>query len=208
MAKPKKMDEVKTGEEQVCKECNRPYYWGYYYPPQQQAKESKKYFGAPAWVWAIIVVVIIIVVMFVLAIFSFISLFGPTEDTETRDFDVIVADGGHYRYTLGYFYNEDVELDLDIDLVNGSNFDVYIMDKDQYESAYGKESELFLAFAAIHSHENVGSLSEKISVPSGDGELYLVIDNSDNPLSEYDADPQGPVFVHVEIEVTTIFYFD
>ena len=205
MVKEKKMDDVETGEEAVCKECQRPYYWGHYYPPPK--KEPKKYFGAPAWAWVLIIVIILVVIMFVSAFIAYVSLFEPTEDSETQSFDVIISENGHYKYTLGYFYYEEMDVGLDIDLINGSSFDVYIMTNDQYESVYGSEDDSVLAFASIYSKEDIKSLSEDINVPSGEGELYLVIDNSVNPLSDNDADPEGTINVHVDIETTMIFYW-
>jgi hypothetical protein len=206
MSEEKQNEEVKTGKEAVCKECKRPYYWGYYYPPPK--RESKKYFGLPGWLWAVVILITLLLLFIIIPFIVFFSMIEPTEDTQTYSFDVKIAENGHYKYTLGFYYYEDIDVILDIHLLNGSNFDVYIMNDDQYESVYGSENDSVLAFATIYSMENVNSLSDEITVPSNEWELYLVIDNSANPLSENDAEPEGPIEVQVKIEITTMFYWD
>ena len=41
-----------------------------------------------------------------------------------------------------------------------------------------------------------------------DGPFYLVVDNKQNPLTDGDADPIGPVTVHIWVETTETLIWD
>lgn len=176
-------------------------YPSYYYPPP--TKPTKEPISIKLIV-GIIVLIIVVVFVFLMAISYLLFSEVPTDD-QTYEFDVIIDSGGHYRYTLDeYYYYDDTEVELDIYSTNGSFYDVYVMNQDQYDSAYGNGGNSTKAFAAMYSKENVKQVSDKFDLPSNaQGPIYLIIDNKATELTKNDADPAGEISVTAKITITT-----
>jgi hypothetical protein len=205
---PSKEVEVRKGRSQEsthCPECSRPYT---YFPPPHN--EPKKYFGLPLWVILIVIIVIFIPVVFVFFIVGpFLTFFDPSETVETDSFDVTILEGGHYKYTIEEYYHDDMDIELEVMSKSGTEFDVYIMEEDQYRAAYGGGSSTMMAFSSKYAQENVFQVSGEVSIPEGstDG-LYLVIDNKQTDITDGDADPEGPIEVNVRIKTTMYIQWD
>jgi hypothetical protein len=194
----------KEPKDQVCPECERPYW---YAPPVP--RESKKYFGLPLWGWLLIIIFVVFGIIIIMVIASFIFWYEPETYEEDYSFDVIITEGGHYKYTISEYYYDDIELKLSITTLNGTNFDIYIMDDDQYDAAYGSENANLSAFSTLYSLENVNEVDEMISIPRGRGEgLNLIIDNRDTGITENDAVPEGVLNIKVDLTIIETYTWD
>jgi hypothetical protein len=195
-------------DDNLCPSCNRPYY---YMPPK--SVESKKYKGIPVWTWALIIVIIVMVVISITVVYAIVNLFDSSDREENYSFEVILAEGGHYKYTIDRYWNDETEISLDISSAGGEKFDVYIMDTDQYDNTYGiynheNENVTMAAFAAIYIKEDISELSDDTIIQGGWDGLYLIIDNMDAELTKNDAVPEGTITVSVELTVVTTFFID
>jgi hypothetical protein len=197
--KPEKQNDVVD----YCPKCNRPFY---YYPMQYSVprqNDSKSWnriiFGS------IIAVIFIIIILFFAAIFSTIRNFEPEYDTQKYNYDVIISDGGHFKYSLDWIYFDETEIALDITEKNNKHFDIYIMDTDQYENSYGNQNMSFMAFSSLYSKENITGMNETIKLQAWHDEYHLIIDNMDTPLIIDDAIPNGTINLKVKISTKTEF---
>ncbi len=192
----------------VCPTCGKPvYYFPYYY---HGTKESKKILGIPAWGLVVIIVVAFLIFACFVANFLMFGFFGPFEDIETYSTEVIISEGGHFKYSLGYFYDEN-EVTFNVSSKDGKNFDVYFMDEDQYQNAYGSSNTSTIAFSAFYSNENISQIIDTFELQGqhiGFKEIYFVIDNRDTSITPEDATPEGMITVDVKITIKTVFYVD
>jgi hypothetical protein len=194
----------------VCPTCKKP---TYQYPYQNLGPpKSQKFFGLPIWALVIIFVVILIfgcaIIGFILLSFGPYGPFGPGEYTDTYSTEVIISEGGHFKYSLGYMY--DYKIELNISSKNGNQFDVYIMDEDQYENAYGSTNTSILAFSVQYSYENVSQVDDTIEISEDIPEyksLYLILDNRKVEITPNDADPIGTITVDLNIEITSSYHY-
>ena len=190
-----------------CPTCYKPYY--NYYKEPKKSDSGKKFLRVPVWMWVIILSIIVVTSCFIVGVLLF-PWDGPPDHTETYSTEVIIAQGGHFKYTLGYFYTED-EITLNISSQNGETFDVYIMDEDQYENAYNSINLSIIAFSAFYSSENVDEIVDTVDLSeaaSGYGnEYFLVIDNRNTPLTPNDASPEGPITVEINLIITSDSYY-
>jgi len=120
--------EDKTSNQQFCEKCGRPFYQAVPRPPE------KRFMNIKTNNWIIIIIVIFVVGLLVAGGFLFsVFLSSGWEDySETTEFSdtVYIADGGHFKYACGYLGNND-EINVSVSLINGSSFDLYIMNIDQ-----------------------------------------------------------------------------
>lgn len=123
--------------------------------------------------------------------------------------DVAISEGGHFKYTCGYLTNGD-EIQISITVKEEGPVDVYIMQSDQYEGAYGVSNTSVISFSALFKKENIIQLNETycLNKSIGWGEIYVVIDNRDTPLTLNDATPTGSVLVKTEIKTIEMYEFD
>lgn len=179
----------------------------YPYPPYsqpQRAPPPQKQGMSPGLIVAIVLVVVLVVVgIAAFMFFSFLSSIQdePWEDTQDFESDVEIAEGGHFRYTLTQFWQEEMEVNLTVSLLQGASFDVYIMDGDQYENAYGNASTG--AFSAVDRWQNVTNVYDIVTYEEVEGPLYLVVDNVRMAHVAGSAHPTGPI--HVELELHLVY---
>ena len=152
------------------------------------------------WLLLIIICVLLVVMS------GCVSPYDPSSDTQEYETEVIIAEGGHYKYALDWVYYEELEVELEISSSDNKNFDVYIMDNDQYENAY-EQNDTIIAFSAYFSKENVTKVDEKVDLPARYF-YYLVIDNKDTPLTPNDATPDGVITLDVYVKYTSTYYLD
>ena len=155
----------------------------------------------PVLLAAIAIVVVIVAGGILLAVWFFGQLESSAED-ETYEFEteVIVAEDGHFRHTLMEDWGDTATVNISVQSLSGDNCDIYIMDEDQYESAYGNATTG--SFSAIYKWENLTSMEEVIVFQSTRPFLYLVVDNTDNPLTPSDAVPDGTITVALRVVTT------
>jgi len=159
---------------------------------------------SPGLIVGIVLVVVLVVVAIAVFLFlSFISTIGDEswEDTEDFESDVQIAEGGHFRFVLTEFWQDELEVNLTVSLLAGGRFDVYIMDGDQYENAYGNASTG--AFSALARWQNVTNVLDLVTYQDVEGPLYLVVDNVGMDHVPGSARPSGPV--HVDVELHLVF---
>jgi hypothetical protein len=197
--------------EQICPTCNRPYYYYPQYspyptpppvPPRRDRKSDRT---------IILVVVAVFIIFFIIFLGFMVMLFSSFEpQTNKRDFEteVIISEGGHFKYYLDDIYDDDLEVELDITSEDGKYFDVYIMELSQYELIYNNENESFISFSSYYSLENVSRVDDTIKLNEEYGTFYLVIDNTDNPLTVSDAIPQGTITLDLKVTISITYVWD
>ncbi len=179
----------------------------YAYPPYSQSRQAPpapKQGMSPGLIIAIVLVVVLVVVGIAVALFlSFIGTIQDEtwEDTEDFQSDVHIAEGGHFRYVLTEFWQDELEVNMTISSLEGGRFDVYIMDGDQYENAYGNASTG--AFSAVARWQNVTNVLDLLAYEDVEGPLYLVVDNARMDHVPGSAHPSGPI--HVDVELHLVF---
>ncbi len=168
-----------------------------------QPEGSKK--GKPTSLIIVAVVLVMIGIAVVLGFVFFMSMIGSDSWDEERDFhsDVYIEEGGHFRYVLSESWEERVEVNITISTLEGGSFDLYIMDADQYENAYGNSSTG--SFSAIHSFQNVSAQHISLELEDTRTIYYLVIDNSHMPHVPGSTSPVGPISVDADIHVTYFY---
>ena len=179
----------------------------YYYPPVTPKKDK-------TWIIVIVVIVIIGLVFIAPTIFAFFlfsqfpQLLETEHVTEFSD-DIAISEGGHFKYACGYLSQGD-RIQISIAVKEGGPVDVYIMQSDQYECAYGESNASIMSFSALFKKENITQLNETycLNKSTGGREIYVVIDNRNTPLTLNDATPTGHVLVKTEIKTTVIYGFD
>jgi hypothetical protein len=151
------------------------------------------------------VVLVMIGIAVVLGFLYFISTIGSDSWEEERDFhsDVYIEEGGHFRYMLSESWEERVEVNITISTLEGGSFDLYIMDADQYENAYGNSSSG--SFSSIHSFQNVSAQHVSLELDDPRTIYYLVIDNSHMPHVPGSTSPVGHISVDADIHVTYFY---
>lgn len=173
-------------------------------PPPQYPQRSTTG-GKPGGtnVAVIVVIVVVIVAMLVLgAIFFLFSFLGgidgePWEERVVYETEAHIEDGGHFRYTIAQSWEEEVEVNISVTLLNGTRFDVYIMDEDQYRNAYGNESTG--SFASTFSWQNVSVVSDMVVLRDTRSTFYLIVDNVDMPQVPGSTTPEGPISVDIQL---------
>ncbi len=192
----------------ICPTCGKPVYsYPYHYTG---VKESMRILGIPIWAFIIIILVVFLIFACFVANFLFLGAFEPFENTETYSSEVIISDGGHFKYSLGYSYDED-EITLNISSKDGKSFDIYIMDEDQYQNAYGSSNTSTIAFSANYLNENISQIVDTLELQGqhiGFKEIYLIIDNRDTSITPNDATPDGTITLDVKITIKTVYYWD
>ncbi len=210
----------KSDDLNKCPTCGKA---GYFYPyAPLKSKKPKKFLGLSAGIWVIIIILFLVFGCAIANIFFYPG--GPYDETHTFSTKVIIAEGGHYRHSIGeYYYSDEVKATLDLSSNGGQTFDVYIMNKDQYDNAYGSPNTTGMAFSSLFGWENINRLNDTSDLTeeyqrADDvwgydeyGGLYLVIDNRDNILTFDDSSPQGTITVNLHIKVKTVssssYYF-
>ena len=186
-----------------CPTCAKP---GYSYPyNNKESLTKRKFLKVPISFW--------IMGLFFLIIFScaFIAIFsgpGNYDSRDTFDAEVIIAQGGHFKYSLGYSLND--EYILDISSRDGTNFDVYIMDEDQYENAYDTIDSSIISFSSFYSNENTNGVEDELDFTDERSvykEYFLVIDNRDTRITPNDAQPVGTLTIDVNIIINYFNYY-
>ncbi|MCK5548193.1 MAG: hypothetical protein KAI64_04215, partial [Thermoplasmata archaeon] len=118
-------------------------------------------------------------------------------------------DGGHFKYDLGQDFYSVSEVTLNISSTGGGRFDVYIMDWNEYDNAYGGPNASIMSFTAHYVKENITQIDDFVELP-GDGVYYymywLVIDNRNTPLTPDDATPTGVLTVDLTVTTKNPYY--
>lgn len=152
------------------------------------------------------VILVIIGIGAAFAFIYFISTIGSEPWEEDRDFhsDVYIEEGGHFRFLVTESWEERVEANITVSTLEGGYFDLYIMDADQYDNAYGNSSTG--SFSAIHSFQNVSAQHVSFELVNTRTIYYLVIDNSDMPHVPGSTSPAGHISVDADIHIT--YFYD
>ena len=205
-----------------CPSCKRPYFPHPSYPSHLSYPSHPSYppyprsFGYEKTLFGIRLknwIIILVVFLFIGLPFSFFILMlsyeGSEERTETYSSEATIGEGGHFRYTLGGSYYDELEVAIEISSHNASYFDIYIMDEDQYENSYGIFKDDENSFSATYMNENVTFMNDTVTLPElprYDNNYYLVIDNRETSLTPDDADPKGTI--NVSMKITETYHYD
>ena len=148
-----------------------------------------------------------------IAIFSILILpFGVIGQNDNEEGFIIIhiAKNGHYRSQYFYLYDL-VELEIEVEVIEGGKIDVYLMTENQYSNTYtgfdGNEPSAF-SYLGI-SKENISQFKALYEVPRDDDDDYyyyeydswqicVVLDNQDSNLTDTDAVPIGLVTVKLK----------
>ncbi|UCE73313.1 MAG: hypothetical protein JSV56_09790 [Methanomassiliicoccales archaeon] len=181
----------------------QPYYYnvypGYYYGKRPG---YKKFFGIPSWIWLIILLIILLISCGIIDLLTDWDFYDRDEISEKYSTVILISEGGHFRFDLGYIYSEE-KVKLDIFSKDRKTFDIYIMDLGQYENAYDTQNSSIIAFSTTFAKENIDQIDETIklyrfrSYPWG--QYNLVIDNRNTTLTPNDAIPDGMITVDMNV---------
>jgi hypothetical protein len=190
-------------ENNVCPTCGKS---GYQYPyGKKESIIKKKFIKVPIAFW---IVGLFFLIFFSCFIIAFISWPRPNDTQETYNVEVIIAQEGHFKYSLGYYLDD--EITLNISSRNGENFDVYIMDEDQFENAYDSPNSSIISFSTFYSNENTNRVEDNLDFTDNRNnykEYFLIIDNRDTQLTPDDATPSGTLTLDVEIITDYSYYY-
>ena len=89
------------------------------------------------------------------------------------------------------------EISYDVEVVDGSKIDVYIMPASEYEK-YKNDKK----FNPVVEHQKIYSVDGKYETPD-DQQYYVIVDNWNN-ANHGDANPEGDVVVNMEIEFSAL----
>jgi len=119
------------------------------------------------------------------------SIPGNTQGQKAEHKNYQIPEDMWWEATTGS--DKDDEIEYDIEVVTGSQIDVYIMT----ESEYNQYNQGF-NFNAVVTHEKVMSAKGKYEIPD-DQQYYVIVDNVDN-AHVTDAEPQGTVYANLYVE--------
>ena len=172
-----------------------PYYMPY--PPlprQAPAKDNKNLLIA--------LIVVFIVASAAIGAGFFYSMMSSLDQSGTNDLftgNVTLSTGAHFKVSNGWSGSK---IWIFMNVTSGSNIDVYLMNTPQYDGTYGNYTAAI--FSATSVWENVDTLSQTYEFQNTYiTDLFVVFDNTDNPLRSTDAVPTGTV----EIEAHIISYY-
>jgi len=179
-----------------------PYYYPPYNPYFHQPRKAKKYLGLTLGMWVLITVLGFIG----FSVYGMYALFSSSTDSvmvENFSQEVIIAEGGYFRFIPDDYYYEEIEITLSISERDNKNFDVYLLDEDQFFNAY-YNNVTNVSFSAGYSFENTSVVEQFI--PWTDefyDDLIIVIDNRELDITPNDASPDGKIIVDVDIMIRT-----
>ena len=185
---------------EVCKECNRPFY---YYPPMPIPPPTAPPKGSNKVLYAVVITIVVIVVLIALGMIGFfysLTNLASEDDSEEFNSEVIIADGEYFKYLLYDSWWDELEVELDIRSTDGKRYDVYIMDDQQFQNFY--ENQTVKSFASYYSRENVTQVEDTVKLPSREAKYFLIIDNRDTELTLNDATPSGTITLDVDLKIT------
>jgi hypothetical protein len=156
-------------------------------------------------VWIFIAVVIILTLLLLVWAIGTLPTLDEPDDPIVFETEVIIADGGHFRHTLIDSWSGRQDVTVTITSLTGGPFDVYIMDVDQYENAYGNDTTG--SFSFLFRAENVTQFDFTEELETQEWELIIIVDNTDNPLLAEDATPVGTISVQVRTETQWVAIF-
>ena len=112
------------------------------YPHPPPGQPEKKGTPTAVVIVAIIVVMVVIGIIGVAVMFAMLGDIGGNGWEDSRDFstDVLIEDGGHFRFLLSDNWEDELVVNMSLRQLNGTRYDVYVMDDNQYENAYGNQS--------------------------------------------------------------------
>jgi hypothetical protein len=178
-----------------------------YYQTQGQPPPERKGMSTAMGVILIIVVLVVIGILGLAFMYSLVSDLGdPWEDTRRFQDDVYIKEDGHFRVLLSDSWEDELVVNLTIGLLNGSRYDVYIMNSFQYENAYGNTSTG--AFSSLFEWQNVTSVTDSITLEMPQDVVYLVVDNEDMPHVPGSAAPEDTIHVELDLEITSRYEVD
>lgn len=191
-----------------CPTCFRPYYSNPW--PSKDPLYKKKFLRIPIWGWVIGILILLVFSCIIAGI-----LIGPQEHIKNYSTEVIISEGGHFQYSLGYVWDE-IEISFNVSSQDEKRFDIYIMDEDQYENAYNIIAydiinTSIMAFSSLYSYENITRIADSILLREdygGSKEFYFVIDNRDTLITPDDAIPDGIIIINVDITLKSEYYWD
>jgi hypothetical protein len=187
-----------------CPSCKRSYL------------DHTKFWGMPAFFWKFIMVIIVIILIF--SFFIYLETPKQRELTLTDRYELHVIEGSWAAEDLdiNMFVDEveAYEIIINIESLDDSRFDVYIMEDEQYYAAYGwvgwpdELNKTLTSFSSEYSWENVTQVEEIIQIPGGYFDThYIVVDNMDINILPDDAVPVGNLTVNFEV-ISKCVYLD
>ncbi len=133
-------------------------------------------------------------------------------DSWIETYTAIIAPNGHFKSMDNYLYEGD-KLKVEVVVTVGGPIDVYIMTEEQYNLAYVINNGSAVAISYLKGQENSKNIEFTYTLPKIENEdiystsnyldsVYIVIDNRNCTLTNYDADSIGKVEVTLNFEIT------
>jgi len=140
---------------------------------------------------------IVLLIMFLLMSTVLISNASATSYDESKS--IRIEEGQYWTLFLSGLSSGD-DIDVEIDVTEGGNVDVMIMDSINFNSFKDASNAGYGEWMNIKLVKNTKGTSISVSAPE-DGDYYVVIDNTDVPSGG--ASPSGYVDVTVDIQAGT-----
>jgi hypothetical protein len=131
-------------------------------------------------------------------------------------FTAIIAEGGYYR-SHDFYLDEGDTVEVSIEVIEGGPIDVYLMTINQfYNAKYDDDNSSIRSISYLKGEENERIVEFKYEVPDFEknideyyyydedffDSIYIIVDNRNCSLTDYDADSVGVVEVKIDFEIT------
>ena len=163
-------------------------------------------------------------IVFGLIVLIIISVLTCTGSSNSFSYTAIISQGTHHK-SQDFDLDEGDKIVISITVVNGGPIDVYLMTDSQYSLTYQWYNESSRVISYLRASENIQIGKISFTVPSRDDDetfsgydyydlfdsIYVIVDNSNNELTQNDANTIGPVEVKIEVKIednSAIEFFD
>jgi hypothetical protein len=151
----------------------------------------------------------------IFATFQFTSVsFGDSDDSL---FTAIIAEGGYFQ-SPEFYLDEGDTIEVQVTVIDGGAIDVYLMASNQFFDAYYEYTgnHTVKSISYLKGEENEREVEFKYKVPEFEEDIgeyyyydddffdsiYIIVDNRNCSLTDYDADSIGIVEVKIDFKIT------
>lgn len=153
-------------------------------------------------------------IVFGLIMLIFFPVLSCAGSSNSFSYTAIISQGSHHT-SQDFDLDEGDKIVVSITVVNGGPVDLYLMTNNQYSLTYRGYNESSRVISYLRASENTQIGEVSFTVPSRDDDetlggydyynlfdsIYVIVDNSNNELTQNDANTIGPVEVKIEVKI-------
>jgi hypothetical protein len=153
----------------------------------------------------------------ILGVFIFLLPGLAVGESESNDYlyTATIAQNGHFP-SQSLYLDEGDQIQVKVMVISGGPIDVYIMTSQQYDLAYKIDNESIKTVSYLHSEENEREVEFTYEIPDFKNynmddyyyydenffdSIYLIVDNRNCSLTDYDANSVGVVNVKIDYKI-------